>query len=437
MSWLWQQGTQLAKDVKHTVRRLSTKDFSAAEMKAQLEEEATAVAKGDFANLEIWVQGLTVGADEAERFEGDGAEFNMLTFRQIFFGSRALEIFILAKAKQRREEKNLLRYENLLALCFVSDWQELVIPLLDMEISSPDILKVLEDIVTALKPASAVENLEDVITLIGLEIQNLATKPGNLFHAAELEVARAEAASQLADARKAAAVSKSRILKELAKKDLSDAENKMHAESSRASEAIAALKNSAELMASECQAQLQALEPVVKQLDLEISSLSEEAGNCKGKIVDAEKRLAAATEEKSALKRKLAAEREKIFTEERGIKLKEEEISRSIEAVAERRQLLMNTRASVQVATDMLRNQVPAKISRSEELAVESLREYLVLMKKEFIDDDIGIHEHPEQTPEMLLNFQVFLTESKPYLEADAISRELAAKLTHQFKLEV
>ena len=97
----------------------------------------------------------------------------------------------------------------------------------------------------------------------------------------------------------------------------------------------------------------------------------------------------------------------------------------------------MNTRASVQVATDMLRNQVPAKISRSEELAVESLREYLVLMKKEFIDDDIGIHEHPELTPEMLLNFQVFLTESKPYLEADAISRELAAKLTHQFKLEV
>ena len=437
MSWLWQQGTLLAKDVKQTVRRLSTKDFTAAEMRSQLEQEATAVARGDFVTLEIWCHGLTVGADEAERFEGDSSEFNMLTFRQIFFSSRALEIFVLAKAQQRREEKNLSRYENLLALCFVSDWQELLMPLLDLEISSPAVLKVLEDIVTALKPAAAVENLEDVITLIGLEIQNLTPQPGNLFHAAELEVARAEAAAQLADARKAATISKSKILKELAKKDLAEAENNLNAETARAAEQISALKKSAEVMISECKVQLDSLEPVGKKIDLEISTLSEEAAVCKGRVVDAEKRLAAAAEEKSALKRQLAAEREKIVTQEKDIKFKEQEISRSIEAVAERRQLLMNTRASVQVATDMLRNQVPAKISRSEELAIESLREYLILMKKEFIDDDIGIHQHPEITPEMLLNFQVFLAESKPYLEADATSREHASKLSTQFKLEV
>jgi len=425
MSWLWKQGSLIAKDVKQTVRRLSNKEFSASEMTAQLEQEAPRAAAGDLAIVEAWIHGLTAGADEAERFEDAG---NLSTFRQIFFASRTLEIFIVEKAKQKKSAKNLENFQNFLAICFVSDWQALILPFLDLEISSPAILKALEDIVTALKPSSAVETLEDTITLMGLEIQ---TSTGAL-RLAELEVARAEAAVALADARRGAAVSKSKILQEISRQDLKNAENNLSADAKKISENLEDLRKSAESVSAEGESQLASLQPTWKFLEEEISSKSKEAAGAKARIVDAEKRLAAASEEKSATKRKISAEREILGSKERELTQKKEEISRSLEALAERRQLLMNTRASTLAATDILRSQIPARISRSAELAAEALREYLALMVREFIDEDVGI-AHPDSSFDFSENFRKFLEESEPYLNPGSL--ELANKLTQQFKI--
>ena len=94
----------------------------------------------------------------------------------------------------------------------------------------------------------------------------------------------------------------------------------------------------------------------------------------------------------------------------------------------------MNTRASTQAATDLLRSQVPAKIPRAVELASETLKDYLTLMVRDFIDDDIGIHENTEITEELTSNFQVFMEKSKPFL--DQTTSELSGKLCSKFKIQ-
>ena len=477
MSWLVEslnkarkQTSKFAKEIRgsltQTVRKLSLRETSASEMRVYLEEEARSLgSKSDAEFAEIlsrWVALITEADSESERFEDEGdSEFNLLSFREVFYRSNALEILIseISKNPTKRNifsdptgipppptdaEDNPIAsprspriLRDLLTFSFSGfpSWESLLKPFFSCQ-ASPTALEILISLVSLMKKDASIAHQEDVLELLGNELDSLAillppnTPPSDnhilassLRRAAELSAARVAVAEELTSLKEIIRQKRVDRLNQLLginpteeSMDLVKLSSLAKERKVKSEKAIESLSAGVESLSSDSSQQGSSLEPERARIDAEMANLQEQAAIAKRTILTVENRIAEITEKKLSLKRNIAAKREVALESERGWFGKGNDATLALEALAERRGIVANIQAGCQSVTDALRQGVVSKEPRANEIAQEAVDSVINIMHRMYVADGLGLGElgetEKEEWSSFAENFESYLSKS-------------------------